>query len=194
MLQAIDMVKEMMAQYNEGKTTSLKMNYTATGENAGIITFDHVGFVPHMSGSANIADQKYNTVLTWNATSGVIVTVNGTSYTDGTSGAEVKKTDEIKVTNATGSPVIFTLTDNAKYLKAGSILGDRLTCGTNGYQKIILGHAKFVTLKCSMTTDGGLSEVTFTNAYEVPKGDVTFRINKTCITTPRKAHTSLTSQ
>jgi|GEM_PF-3215932 len=183
--QTINMFKEMMVQYDAGKTTLLNMTYTPINGTSGALTFSHDGFVPHditkgnhgvntgitdiaalnahMSGVSD-ASEYYDTILTWTGTA--TVTVNGTAYTNGAAGVAVRKSDTITV-EYTGSSPTFTLVDNAKYLKAGSIKGSRLQSGDTTKQKVIVGHAEFVTLKCTLTP-GESGSIAFTNIYTTP--------------------------
>ena len=164
-IQAMKMIKEMMAQYDQGKTTSLNMTYTPTNAASGTITFDHDGFVPHLWSSTAKSDQFYDTTLTWSGTA--TVTVNGGSpQTNGTEGVAVKKTDSIEVTGISGN-VIFTLKDDGKYLKPGSVKGNILESSDTTKQRLIIGHAEFVTLKCELNV-GDSSDLTFTNEYKEP--------------------------
>ena len=166
-IQATNMINEMMAQYAQGKTTSLNMTFTPTAANAGTLSFTHDGFVPH-----NASGEQYDLHLSWTQPSGTVTVLkNGTAIS---SGDPVAETDTITV-SYTGMAPTFTLVDNGKYLKAGSIQGDLLQVNpsSTAVQKLIVGHAEFVTLECDLTLSSG-SGVMFTNIYASPTHNFSF--------------------
>ena len=174
-LQAWKMIDEMMQKYNQGITTSLYMNFTPdlNTANYGTLTFGHVGFVPY---NIKTSEKSYDLYLSWTPVNGTVtVTVNGATYTDpytgsntdSAKGISVRETDTVTVAY-TGSVPTFTLVDNGKYLKAGSLKGVVLSgkdyLGGEG-QKLLIGHAKFVTLQCTLTL-GDNGNIVFTNTYD----------------------------
>jgi len=157
-----------MDQYKKGKTTSLKMEYNPATT---VLSFSHDGFVPYNATNAYTpvpnTDQNnyYRTTLTWTPASGATVSVTRggatTNYTNGAAGIRVYKTDTIKLVSYSGAtPLTFTLTDDQRYLKAGSIRGDNYE-HVNGasnpvkyddlYQYALIGYAEFVTLRNDLT-------------------------------------------
>jgi len=169
-VQATNMIVEMMKQYNKGITTSLTMSYEPLTGNSGRLHFDHDGFVPY-----NGDGQQYDLSLSW------VIPVGGTAkvYKDGDeiqSGANVTKDDDITL-EYTGSAPTFTLTDNGKYLKAGSIKGNLIgVSASSPIQKLIIGHAEFVTLKCVLNLNSG---VAFTNSFIPQTGGIVINGIKT---------------
>ena len=156
--------KGIMQQYREGKSTSLNMSFSATGENTGTLSFGHDGYVPTNASGA----EQYSTTLSWTPTSNVTVRVTRNGNTTTLSrGAAVYKTDTITVTNNSGGPVTFTLTDSAKYLAPGSVKADIMEVGEAPWdrQPVLLGTAEFVTLSCSLTTCGEPRYLPYTNTF-----------------------------
>ncbi|MCL2774828.1 MAG: SpaA isopeptide-forming pilin-related protein, partial [Oscillospiraceae bacterium] len=171
-VQATHMLEEMMAQYNQGKQTSLVMTYTANDATSGTLTFSHDGFVPHKWDSTLDSDKTYNTILKWSGTATVKVN-NGTPVSNGTTGVTVRETDTITVTGI--SNVVFTLTDSTNYLVSGSIKGALYEYTTNptAYQRLHIGCAKFTTLICKLTVTAS-TNLTFTNKYTTPPLPATY--------------------
>jgi len=168
LIQATNMILKMMEQYDLGETTSLHMAYTPDGPNAGELSFWHDGFVPYTWNDPG--DRFYDTWLTWTGTA--IVEVNDVPYTDGETGVSVREEDTITVTYSGAAPV-FTLVDNGKYLAPDSIKGSILY-KNNTYQRLIVGHAEFVTLECGLSIGAG-GDLTFINSYE---GGIPFEFKK----------------
>ncbi|MDR3311503.1 MAG: hypothetical protein LBS90_09240 [Oscillospiraceae bacterium] len=167
-LHLVTLFRGMMTQYSAGKNTSLTLTYTPTDDTTGTLSFDHTGYVPHGTEYQGEKDQEvYDAYLSWPETPGVTVTVNGgTPYTSsGASGISVKKSDAIVVNNSTGQDVIFTLIDKQHYLVADSIEGTLLSNGNSSEQRLLIGHADFVTLQSEIRLFGAL---TFTNSYTAP--------------------------
>ncbi|MCL2461022.1 MAG: hypothetical protein FWF44_00015 [Defluviitaleaceae bacterium] len=159
--QAADTLNAIIAQSNQGKTTSLTMDYTSTGANAGTLAVGHDGFVPPYTGA-----KQYDMHLSWTQAGGgtVTVTVNGTPIS---SGDPVHDGDTIEVAY-TGSAPSFELVDNNHYLVAGSVKGAILSSGVSGQQNVIVGNAQFVTLKCDLTLGVAGAEAEFTNKFQAP--------------------------
>ena len=171
---------EMLAQYDEGKTTSLDFTYTLTGTGTGILEFSHDGFVPHGTGGHNgyagigvDGEAIYDAYLSWPNTAGLLVEINGVPASDPGTGVSVKTTDLIEVTYNGVGEVSFTLVDKQHYLKPNSIQGALLTAGENSatsypFQHVLTGFAEFVTLKStlSITKDGGQNILIFKNNKE----------------------------
>jgi len=169
--QAKALMDEMMVYYTAGQNTHLTLVYTPTSRSTGTLTFAHDGFVPHAGGT-----EEYSAALSWSATSGLTVKKNGTVI-NGTSAA-VLKTDEITVEYAGSQSVTFTLTDSAKYLKAGTIRGDVIqNTGNINNQRLVYGHAQFINLRSAVaigdTNQSLLTEddISFHNIYGAEEND-----------------------
>ena len=156
--------KGIMAQYRAGKTTTLDMSYKAADAETGALFFSHDGYVPTDINGVEL----YSTKLAWAPTEGVTVEItrDGHAFTLAP-GGEVKKTDTISVTNKSGGPVTFTLTDSAIYLSPGSIKGDILKAAENpfGVQPMIIGSAGFETLNNTVSSCGEPAYLPFLNTW-----------------------------
>ncbi|MCL1896386.1 MAG: hypothetical protein FWG03_07565 [Clostridiales bacterium] len=158
-------IRGIMQQYRAGETTSLSMAYTPTGPNTGTLSFSHQGYV-----SSDIKGvEKYQTTLSWTPSASVLVkrTTKGGATTTLTSGSAVSKDDTITVTNNDSAPVTFTLADDAKYLKPGTIIGDLLEVTETPYDRepMLFGSAEFVTLQSTVTLKNEHAPLPFTNIY-----------------------------
>ena len=185
---------EIMTQYGNGKTTGLVLSFD---ESTNVFTFNHDGYVPHGTGGyasyvgvGTVGEEVYDTVLIWPATAGLSVVVNGGSPVTSppTGGLPVKKTDLIELQyNGTGE-VEFTLLDRQHYLSAGSVKGTLLSAGSSN-QDILIGEAKFVTLKNTIVVNGGISPLGVQNS---PVSSTTTTSTTTTSTTSTSTSTTTT--
>jgi len=176
----LSVLENMLEQHNRGVTTSLALRYTGTGEGMGTLTFSHKGYVTTSperyvtlagekpfarvgSPGVGIYDnnmQVYDTKLTWPNTAGLTVYKNGTPFTDGATGINVKKSDAITVEYAGTDEIEFTLTDSQHYLKAGTVKGayletsPALDLGAHYLQDTVTGYAEFVQLQSTVSING----------------------------------------
>ncbi|MCL2107172.1 MAG: Cys-Gln thioester bond-forming surface protein, partial [Oscillospiraceae bacterium] len=167
----VDNMALIKAQHDANKTTSLTMSYTHSSATAGTLYFAHDGYVAK-NGSTWQSDLR----LTWTGTA----TVNGQS--NGTTGVALTKLSSnsapdqntsYNVTARSGD-VVFTLTDNAKYVKAGTIKGSLLRVGSAASTEHVYGHAEFVTLKNKLTVTGNSGSKNGAAYHETIKSDKTF--------------------
>jgi len=189
------LLQEMMTQYNLQKTTSVRLSYTPINASSGKLGFDHDGFVPHGTSWQNTgAGEIYDTYLSWTDVPGLTVIINNVPYTSaGAGGIAVKKTDDVMVQYGGIVPttVDFTLVDKQHYLSANSIKGDMLSSGNINYQRLVLGHASFVTLKSSLSFQANPTIFSFKNEYKETVTTPTTTTPST--TTPSATTTSATT-
>jgi len=105
--------------------------------------------------------------LKWTPAGGsATVTVNGTNYTNGTTGVAIKTTDTVTV-KWTGTEPTFTLTF-PQSIVAGSLKGDLYAPTVYNHQDLLIATADFVEITSTLQPGSASAsdDITFTNCYK----------------------------